>query len=108
MFLKCNPQLLEPLMSVNVVTPEDSADAVMGSLCNRRGLITGMDQQGNAKVIKALVPLATMFGYATDLRNQSQGRANFTMHFEHYEAVPFAVVEEILARKGSKDSEAGV
>jgi len=109
MFLKCNPQLLEPLMSVNVVTPEDSAGAIMGSLCNRRGLISGMDQQGNAKVIKSMVPLATMFGYATEVRNQSQGRATFTMHFEHYEAVPFAVVEEILARKeskkGSKDSE---
>jgi elongation factor G len=102
-FLKCNPQLLEPLMSVNVVTPEDSAGAIMGSLCNRRGLISGMDQQGNAKVIRALVPLATMFGYATELRNQSQGRASFTMHFEHYEAAPFSVVEEILARKQSKD-----
>ncbi len=99
-FMRCSPQLLEPLMSVNVVTPEDSAGAIMGSLCNRRGLISGMDQQGNAKVIKALVPLATMFGYATDLRNQSQGRATFTMHFEHYEAVPFSVVEEILDRKG--------
>ena len=80
----------------------------MGSLCNRRALISGMDQQGNAKVIKATVPLATMFGYATDVRNQSQGRATFTMHFEHYEAVPFAVVEEILARKKeAKDSEEG-
>jgi elongation factor G len=108
MFLKCNPQLLEPLMSVNVVTPEDSAGAIMGTLCNRRGLISGMDQQGNAKVIRALVPLATMFGYATDLRNQSQGRASFTMHFEHYEAVPFSVVEEILARKKeAKESEEG-
>jgi elongation factor G len=103
-FLKCNPQLLEPLMSVNVVTPEDSAGAVMGSLCNRRGLISGMDQQGSAKVIKAAVPLATMFGYATELRNQSQGRASFTMHFEHYEAVPFSVVEEILAKRQPKDS----
>jgi elongation factor G len=106
-FLKCNPQLLEPLMSVNVVTPEDSAGAIMGSLCNRRGLISGMDQQGNAKVIKALVPLATMFGYATDVRNQSQGRASFTMHFEHYEAVPFSVVEEILARRTNKNAEEG-
>ncbi|MBN2465458.1 elongation factor G [candidate division WOR-3 bacterium] len=105
-FMQCSPQLLEPLMSVNVVTPEDSAGAIMGALCNRRGMISGMDQQGNAKVIKALVPLATMFGYATDLRNQSQGRASFTMHFEHYEAVPFSVVEEILARKerSSKDA----
>jgi elongation factor G len=107
-FLKSNPQLLEPVMSVNVVAPEDSAGAIMGSLCNRRALISGMDQQGNAKVIKATVPLATMFGYATDVRNQSQGRAVFTMHFEHYEAVPFSVVEEILARKKeAKDAEEG-
>jgi len=106
--MKSNPQLLEPVMSVNVVTPEDSAGAIMGSLCNRRALISGMDQQGNAKVIKATVPLATMFGYATDVRNQSQGRASFTMHFEHYEAVPFSVVEEILARKKeAKDAEEG-
>jgi len=103
-FLKCNPQLLEPLMSVNVVTPEESAGAIMGSLCNRRGLISGMDQQGNAKVIKAMVPLATMFGYATEVRNQSQGKANFTMHFEHYEAVPFAIVEEIIAAKEARDA----
>jgi elongation factor G len=103
-FLKCNPQLLEPVMSVNVVTPEDSAGAIMGTLCTRRGLISGMDQQGNAKVIKAMVPLATMFGYATEVRNQSQGRASFTMHFEHYEAVPFAIVEEIIAAKKAKDA----
>jgi elongation factor G len=63
-----------------------------------------MDQQGNAKVIKAMVPLATMFGYATEVRNQSQGKANFTMHFEHYEAVPFAIVEEIIAAKKAKDA----
>jgi elongation factor G len=103
-FMQCNPVLLEPLMSVNVVTPEDAAGAIMGTLCNRRGLISGMDQQGNAKVIKAMVPLATMFGYATEVRNQSQGKANFTMHFEHYEAVPFAIVEEIIAAKKAKDA----
>ena len=103
-FLKSNPQLLEPVMSVNVVAPEDSAGAIMGSLCNRRALISGMDQQGNAKVIKATVPLATMFGYATDVRNQSQGRATFTMHFEHYEAVPFSVVEEIIAAKKAREA----
>ena len=103
-FLKSNPQLLEPLMSVNVVTPEDTAGSIMGSLCNRRGLISGMDQQGNAKVIKAMVPLATMFGYATEVRNQSQGKASFTMHFEHYEAVPFAIVEEIIAAKKARDA----
>ena len=102
-FKSGSPQLLEPLMSVSVVTPEDFAGSIMGSLCNRRGLISGMDVQGNAKVIKAMVPLATMFGYATDVRNMSQGKASFTMHFEHYEAVPFSVVEEILAKR-SKDS----
>jgi elongation factor G len=103
-FLKGNPQLLEPLMSVNVVTPEGCAGSVMGSLCNRRGLISGLDQQGNAKAVKAMVPLATMFGYATELRNLSQGKASFTMHFEHYEAVPFAVAEEVIAaRKAARN-----
>ncbi|MFO7651272.1 MAG: elongation factor G [bacterium] len=98
-FLSGSPQLLEPMMSVNVVTPEESAGAVMGSLCNRRGMIHGMDDQGNAKVIKALVPLSTMFGYATDVRNMSQGKASFTMHFEHYEAVPFSIAEEVVAAR---------
>jgi elongation factor G len=98
-FLKGNPQLLEPLMSVNVVTPEDSAGAIMGNLCNRRGVISGMDMQGNAKVVKAMVPLANMFGYATEVRNMSQGKASFTMHFEHYQSVPFAIAEEVIARR---------
>jgi elongation factor G len=98
-FLAGNPELLEPMMSVNVVTPEESAGAVMGSLCNRRGLILGMDNQGNAKVINALVPLSTMFGYATDVRNMSQGKASFTMHFEHYQAVPFSIAEEVVAAR---------
>jgi len=98
-FLQGNPQLLEPLMSVNVVTPDDYSGSVVGSLCNRRGTIIGMDTQGSAKVVKAMVPLATMFGYATDLRNMTQGKASFTMHFEHYAAVPFSVAEEIVATK---------
>ena len=101
-FMKGNPELLEPMMSVNVVSPEDYAGGIMGALCNRRGLIIGMDQQGNAKVIKARVPLATMFGYATDVRNASQGKANFTMHFEHYEAVPFSIAEEIVEARKEK------
>jgi len=101
-FLKGSPELLEPLMSVNVVTPEEYAGAIMGSLCNRRGLISGMDTQGNAKVIKAMVPLANMFGYATELRNMSQGKASFTMHFEHYQAVPFSIAEEIIAARREK------
>jgi elongation factor G len=98
-FLAGSPELLEPVMSVNVVTPEEFAGTVMASLCNRRGVIGGLDAQGNAKVVRAMVPLATMFGYATELRNQSQGKASFTMHFEHYEAVPFAIAEEIVAAR---------
>jgi elongation factor G len=86
-------------MSVTVVTPEDSAGTVMGTLCNRRGTILGMDKQGNAHVIRARVPLAEMFGYATDLRNMSRGKASFTMQFEHYEAVPFRIAEDIIAQR---------
>jgi elongation factor G len=99
------PELLEPVMSVNVVTPEESAGAVMGSLCNRRGLVSGLDQQGNAKVVRATAPLATMFGYATEVRNLSQGKASFTMHFEHYQAVPFAIAEEIIAARKKRAEE---
>ncbi len=98
-FAKGQPQLLEPAMSVTAVTPEDSAGAVMGTLCNRRGTILGMDKQGNAHVIRARVPLAEMFGYATDLRNMSRGKASFTMQFEHYEAVPFRIAEDIIAQR---------
>jgi len=101
-FTAGNPQLLEPLMSVNVVTPDEFAGAIVGSLCNRRGLISGMDAQGSAKVINSMVPLATMFGYATELRNISQGKASFTMHFEHYQAVPFSIAEEIIAAREKK------
>jgi elongation factor G len=97
-FLGAGPELLEPVMDVNVVTPDEFAGAIIASLCGRRGVVLGLDQQGSAKVVKARAPLATMFGYATELRNLSQGRANFTMHFEHYEAVPFAIAEEIVAR----------
>ena len=98
-FLKGNPQLLEPIMSVGVVAPEEYAGVVASNLCAKRGHITGMERQGNASVVKAMVPLANMFGYATEVRNVTQGRASFTMHFEHYEAVPFAIAEEIIARK---------
>ncbi len=101
-FMQGQPELLEPVMSVNVVTPEDFSGPVIGSLCNRRGTILGLDTQGNAKVVRARVPLATMFGYATELRNMSQGRANFTMHFEHYEAVPFSVAEDIVAERKAR------
>jgi len=99
MFLAAHPELLEPVMSVNVVTPDEFAGTIMGSLANRRGRIEALDVQGNAKVVKAMVPLANMFGYATEVRNMSQGKALFTMHFEHYEPVPLAVAEEIIASR---------
>ena len=98
-FMKCGPILLEPVMSLRVVTPEEYAGAVTSGLYSRRGTVTGMDDQGNAKVIRARAPLAGMFQYATDLRNSTQGRALFTMHFEHYEAVPFSVAEEVLEER---------
>ncbi|MCK5064359.1 MAG: elongation factor G [Candidatus Fermentibacteraceae bacterium] len=96
-FMKGSPQLLEPIMSVVITTPEDYSGSVTGSVYDKRGNIKALDKQGNAQIIKALIPLSSMFGYATDLRNMSQGRASFTMHFEHYEAVPFLIAEEILA-----------
>ena len=95
-FLRANPELLEPVMSVSVVTPQDHAGPVTSALCAKRGRITGMDVQGNAQVIRAAVPLASMFGYATEVRNATQGRATFTMHFEHYEAVPFSIAEQVI------------
>ena len=101
-FTRGNPQLLEPVMVVGVVSPEDFAGAVASNLCAKRGRITAMEAQGNAQVVRAMVPLASMFGYATELRNVTQGRASFTMHFEHYEAVPFAIAEEIIAKHKEK------
>ncbi|MBN2586066.1 MAG: elongation factor G [Candidatus Fermentibacteraceae bacterium] len=95
-FMKGNPQLLEPVMSVSVTTPEDYAGNVTASVYDKRGNITSMGRQVNAQVIKALIPLSRMFGYATELRNMSQGRAAFSMHFEHYEAVPFSIAEKVL------------
>ncbi len=101
-FLNAGPQLLEPVMAVNVTTPQEFAGSITGNLCARRGRVTGMDAQGNAQVVKAMVPLATMFGYATDVRNTTQGRAAFTMHFERYEAVPFAIAEEVIEKQREK------
>ena len=92
---KAGPKLLEPMMRVEVVTPEDFTGGVMGDLQSRRGQVTGMDSRGNAKVIQAQVPLANMFGYVNTLRSMTQGRAQYTMHFDHYEPVPPTVAEEI-------------
>ncbi len=86
--VKAGPKLLEPIMRVEVVTPEDYMGDVIGDLNSRRGQITGMDSRGNARVVDAMVPLANMFGYVNTLRSMSQGRAQYTMHFDHYEQVP--------------------
>jgi len=92
------PVLLEPMMRVEVVTPEDYMGDIIGDLNSRRGHITGMDSRGNAQVINAMVPLANMFGYVNNLRSMSQGRAQYTMHFDHYEKVPQAVADEVVAK----------
>ncbi len=99
MFLQTRPQLLEPVMSVEVVTPEDFMGPCSGSICQRRGRIESMDEQGEYKVIRGMVPLSEMFGYSNIVRTISQGRASFTMHFEHYEAVPFNLAEEICTKR---------
>jgi len=96
--LKAAPKLLEPIMRVEVVTPELYMGDVIGDLNSRRGQVTGMDSRGNARVINAMVPLANMFGYVNTLRSMSQGRAQYTMHFDHYEQVPQAVADEVRAK----------
>jgi elongation factor G len=93
--VKCSPRLLEPIMKVDVVTPEDYMGDVIGDLNSRRGQVSGMDQRGNARVITAMVPLANMFGYVNILRSMSQGRAQFSMFFDHYEQVPQNIADEI-------------
>jgi elongation factor G len=95
---KAAPVLLEPVMSVEVVTPEEYLGDVMGDLTGRRGRVSSMDARAGAQIIKVFVPLSNMFGYATDLRSRTQGRATFTMQFDHYEKVPASLAEELLKR----------
>jgi elongation factor G len=95
---KAQPKLLEPIMKVEVTTPEDYVGDVIGDLNSRRGMIQGTDQRGNAQVIIAMVPLANMFGYVNTLRSMSQGRANFHMEYDHYEAVPQVVADEVVKK----------
>ncbi|MGB6893586.1 MAG: elongation factor G, partial [Xanthobacteraceae bacterium] len=95
---KGGPVLLEPIMKVEVVTPEDYTGSVIGDLNSRRGQIQGQDMRGNANVINAMVPLANMFSYVNNLRSMSQGRATFTMQFDHYAEVPKAIAEEVQAK----------
>ena len=95
---KAKPVLLEPIMRVEVITPEDYMGDVIGDLSSRRGRVEGMENRGNSQLVKAEVPLAEMFGYATDLRSRTQGRATYTMQFECYRDVPESVAEEIIAK----------
>jgi len=99
---KASPVILEPVMSVEVVVPEDFAGAIMGDLSSRRGRIEGMEHRAGSQVIKAIVPLAEMFGYATHMRSSTQGRATYSMHFARYEEAPRSVSEEIIARVQGK------
>ncbi|MDC0349039.1 elongation factor G [Alphaproteobacteria bacterium] len=92
---KASPRLLEPIMKVEVVTPEEYMGDIIGDLNSRRGQVSGMEDQGNARVISAMVPLASMFGYVNTLRSMSQGRAQYTMQFDHYEQVPQAVADKV-------------
>ena len=94
---KASPRLLEPVMKVEVLTPEDYVGDIIGDLNSRRGQVGGMDQRGNARAIDAMVPLANMFGYINTLRSMSQGRAQYSMQFDHYEQVPQAVADEVRA-----------
>ncbi|MFM8528006.1 MAG: elongation factor G [bacterium] len=99
---KAKPVLLEPVMAVEVVTPEDFLGDVIGDLSRRRGKVQGQDQRGNALAVQAFVPLGEMFGYATDLRSSTQGRATYTMQFERYEEVPSNIAEEIVESRSGE------
>ena len=98
-FPKASPKLLEPVMSVEVTTPEEFMGAVTGSIVSKRGKILSMDAKNGTRIVKATVPLAEMFGYTNELRNFSSGRASASMHFDHYEVVPFSIAEEIVEKR---------
>ncbi|KYG71001.1 elongation factor G [Planococcus maritimus] len=95
---KVNPVILEPIMKVEVVIPEEYLGDIMGDVTSRRGRVEGMDARGNAQVVRAMVPLSEMFGYATNLRSNTQGRGVFSMHFDHYEEVPKSIAEDIIKK----------
>ncbi|WP_047983290.1 elongation factor G [Ornithinibacillus californiensis] len=99
---KCNPVLLEPMMRVEVVMPEEYMGDIIGDITSRRGRMEGMEARGQLQVVKAFVPLAEMFGYATALRSNTQGRGQYTMHFDHYEEVPKSVSEEIIKKNAGE------
>ena len=97
-FNRASPVLLEPMMKVEIVTPEDYLGDVMGDVSRRRGILQGQDDSPGGKVIDAMVPLGEMFGYATSLRSMSQGRATFTMEFDHYAEAPANIAEAVIKK----------
>jgi elongation factor G len=99
---KAKPVLLEPMMRVEVVVPKEHMGDVMGNLSSRRGQIQSQEDRGGTQIINARVPLSEMFGYATDLRSRTQGRATYSMHFDRYEPAPGNVSEEVVARVQGK------
>ena len=100
---KAGPVLMEPVMRVEVVCPKDNLGDVMGDLASRRGRIQSQEDRGGTQIISARVPLSDMFGYATDLRSRTQGRATYSMHFDRYEQAPRNVSDEVIARvQGTK------
>ena len=99
LFMKGNPQLLEPVMNVEVSVPEDYMGAATGSICQRRGRVEGMDEKGGVKLVHGFVPLGEMFGYSNTIRTLTQGRGTFTMTFEHYEGVPYELAEQIIEKR---------
>jgi len=100
---KARPALLEPVMRVEVVLPDEFMGAVSGDLNSRRGRIVEQEVRPGTQIVRALVPLSSMFGYATDLRSRTQGRATYTMHFAHYEEVPKNIADEIIARAQGRE-----
>ena len=101
-FRRAKPVLLEPIMSVEIVVPDEYMGNVVGDVNSRRGRIEGMELRGTTQIIKSMVPLSEMFGYATELRSRTQGRGAFTMHFGQYEEVPASLAEEIVSRVQGK------
>jgi elongation factor G len=102
-FMKAGPTLLEPLMALEITTPEEYMGPITASICTRRGRVLGMDIKNGTRIVKAHAPLAEMFGYTNELRNITSGRGVASMHFEHYEAVPFSIAEEIVEKRRKKE-----
>src|SRR5699024_6120131 len=99
---KCSPVLLEPIQKVDITVPEEYMGDIMGDVTSRRGRVEGMEARGNAQLIKAFVPLSEMFGYATALRSNTQGRGTYTMYFDHYEEVPKSISDEIITKNAGE------